>query len=75
MAVKDETRWKQNEDGSWSRRVGENEETTYVNPNATQGALEAAAELGVDLASVSGSGKGGKITKADVEAIANTEEQ
>lgn len=72
MAVKDETRWKQNDDGSWSRIIKGNEETTFVNPNATQGALDAAAELGVDLASVSGTGKGGKITKADVEAIANS---
>jgi len=68
----DETRWKQNDDGSWSRNVGGVEETTSINPNATGGALVAAAELGVDINSISGSGKDGKITKSDVEAAANS---
>jgi len=67
--VKDELRWKQNHDGSWSRRLGEDQAAT---PNATQGALAAAAEFGLDLASISGSGKDGKITKADVEAATNS---
>jgi pyruvate dehydrogenase E2 component (dihydrolipoyllysine-residue acetyltransferase) len=43
---------------------------TAAEINATQGALEAAAELGVDLSSVSGTGAEGRITKADVEAAA-----
>lgn len=38
--------------------------------NATDGAITAAKNLGVDLASVSGSGADGRITKADVEAAA-----
>lgn len=38
--------------------------------DATTGALEAAAELGVDLNEVEGTGAGGRITKADVEAAA-----
>lgn len=38
--------------------------------DATDGAREAASELGVDLSSVSGSGKDGRITKADVEKAA-----
>jgi len=71
MAVKDTERWAQNEDGSWSRKIGGNEETTYVNPNATDGALTAAEELGVDINTITGSGKDGKVTKADVEAAAN----
>ncbi len=71
MPAKDETRWRYNEeDGSWSRTVGGVEERTSVNPNATEGAVSAAEELGVDLASVSGSGAEGRITKADVEAAA-----
>ena len=37
---------------------------------ATPAAAKAAADLGVDLASVEGTGEGGKITKADVEAAA-----
>lgn len=41
-----------------------------VEVNATEGAVEAADELGVDLASVEGTGKGGKVTKADVESHA-----
>lgn len=38
--------------------------------DATQGALEAAAELGVDLTDITGTGASGRITKADVEAAA-----
>jgi len=37
-------------------------------PNATSAAAELAAESGVDLSEVEGSGKDGKITKPDVEA-------
>lgn len=97
MPPKDETRWKQNEDGSWSRRVGENEETTHYDPtaaveeveeevveeaseapepeeaeeliDATDGALALADEYGVDLATITGTGANGRITKADVEAV------
>lgn len=39
--------------------------------DATIGALAAADELGVDLATVTGTGAEGRITKADVEAAAN----
>lgn len=74
MPSKDATRWQQNTDGSWSRRnPAGDEETTYVNPNATDGALQAAAEHGLDLADIQGTGKDGKITKADVEAAAKEE--
>lgn len=38
--------------------------------NATDGAVEAAAELGVDLSAVVGTGHEGRVTKADVEAAA-----
>lgn len=37
--------------------------------NATSGALALAQENGVDLAAVNGTGKGGRIVKADVEAV------
>lgn len=83
MPGKDEDRWQQNEDGSWSRKPLEGSVTETVSyqkpaaaepaddsPNATTGAIEAADELGVDLANVEGTGKDGKITKADVEAAA-----
>jgi len=36
--------------------------------NATDGAVEYAKEVGVDLSDVKGSGVGGRITKGDVEA-------
>lgn len=65
----DETRWMQNDDGTWVRRVGGVEQTAPA--NATQGALEAADELGVDISAVEGSGAEGRITKADVEKAAN----
>jgi pyruvate/2-oxoglutarate dehydrogenase complex dihydrolipoamide acyltransferase (E2) component len=75
MPVRDEERWKQNEDGSWSRKsLSELEEAPYDDsPNATAGALEAAEELGVDLSTVTGTGKDGKITKADVTATVEEE--
>lgn len=38
--------------------------------DATAGAVEAAEELGVELSEVKGSGKSGRVTKADVEAVA-----
>lgn len=38
--------------------------------DATDGAVEAANELGIDLANVTGTGTDGRITKADVEAAA-----
>lgn len=65
MPGKDLTRWAINEDGSYSRHPGFEDGTIA---EATKGAEEAAEELGVDLATVTGSGKDGKITKADVEA-------
>jgi pyruvate dehydrogenase E2 component (dihydrolipoamide acetyltransferase) len=45
--------------------------TTYYEDIETTGAAaELAAELGVDLSTVEGTGKGGRITKADVEKAA-----
>lgn len=67
MPAKDTDRWQQNADGSWSRKIGEYGEQGV---DATEGAVEAAAELGVDLSYVTGSGKDGRITKADVEDYA-----
>lgn len=69
----DEKRWIQNEDGSYSRNLvgsaavvpeSESEEI-----DATAGALDLARKSGLDLAGVTGSGKDGRITKADVEAL------
>jgi pyruvate/2-oxoglutarate dehydrogenase complex dihydrolipoamide acyltransferase (E2) component len=37
---------------------------------ATRGAIEAASQYGIDITTVSGTGKDGRITKADVEAAA-----
>ena len=61
--MRDYNRWQQNQDGSWSRRP-----LSGSVPAATPGALEAADEYGIDLTTISGTGKDGKITKADVEA-------
>lgn len=36
-------------------------------PNATQGAVDLSEELGVDLRTVTGTGKGGRITAKDVQ--------
>jgi pyruvate/2-oxoglutarate dehydrogenase complex dihydrolipoamide acyltransferase (E2) component len=54
-----------------TQALPEAETTEAEEPNATAGAVEAADELGVDLNSVEGTGKDGKITKADVESAAN----
>jgi hypothetical protein len=50
---------------------GDDNDDDNDEPAATAGAQEAADELGVDLSQVEGTGKGGKITKADVEQHAN----
>ena len=42
----------------------------YEDLETTGAAAELATELGVDLSTVEGTGKGGRITKADVEAAA-----
>jgi pyruvate/2-oxoglutarate dehydrogenase complex dihydrolipoamide acyltransferase (E2) component len=46
----------------------EGEDAPADDVNATQGAVDLAAAEGVDLAQVTGTGDGGRITKADVEA-------
>lgn len=47
-------------------------EKTTANPvkaNATDAAIALAEERGIDLADVTGTGAGGKITKGDIEAL------
>lgn len=63
--VKDYSRWSQNPDGSWSRRVSVFSE---VGVKATKAAVVAAEKLGIDLASIQGSGQDGQILKSDVQA-------
>jgi len=72
----DDRRWVQNPDGSFSRiadatAVEEKPECYYEDISTTGAAADLADELGVDLSTVEGTGKGGRITKADVEAAAN----
>ena len=72
----DDRRWIQNPDGSFTRisqvaKDDEKNENYYEDIATTGAAADLAAELGVDLSEVEGSGKGGRITKADVEAAAN----
>ena len=66
-APKDYDRWQQNDDGTWSRKLGVSAEAGV---RATAGAMEYAEEHGIDLTAVTGTGKDGQITKADVEALA-----
>jgi len=66
LTVKDTTRWKQNDDGTWSRRISVFSEQGL---NATAAAIRQAELLGIEIADLTGTGKGGKITKADVEAF------
>jgi pyruvate/2-oxoglutarate dehydrogenase complex dihydrolipoamide acyltransferase (E2) component len=67
--VYDESRWITNADGTHTRIAGGAPEV-----NATEGALELAASYGVDLSAVVGTGSGGRITKADVEAYIEDDE-
>ena len=71
MPGKDLTRWQQNEDGTWSRKLSDHTEVGVA--NATASAVQLAEELGVDLANVTGTGKDGKITKPDVEEAATAQ--
>jgi pyruvate/2-oxoglutarate dehydrogenase complex dihydrolipoamide acyltransferase (E2) component len=60
-------RWKQNEDGSYSRNiVAPVEEEVKI----SKAAQELADEIGLDVSTIEGTGAGGGITKADVEAAA-----
>jgi len=76
----DDRRWIQNPDGSFSRKetaqqavaeVEEPGEHYYEDISTTGAAAERAQELGVDLSTVQGTGKNGRITKGDVEAAAD----
>jgi pyruvate/2-oxoglutarate dehydrogenase complex dihydrolipoamide acyltransferase (E2) component len=46
-------------------------ERYYEDIDTTGAAAELAAELGVDLATIEGTGKDGRVTKADVEKAAS----
>jgi pyruvate/2-oxoglutarate dehydrogenase complex dihydrolipoamide acyltransferase (E2) component len=62
-------RYSQESAGPSTRRAAEEHGDHYYEDISTTGAAaERAAELGVDLSTVTGTGKGGRITKADVEA-------
>lgn len=59
--------------GPSTRRAQQSEEHGehyYEDIDTTGAAAELAAELGVDLSDIEGSGKDGRITKADVEKAA-----
>ena len=80
----DDRRWTQNPDGSFSRKIQEPEavvvpeaqvisepnENYYKDISTTGAAADLAAELGVDLSEIQGTGLHGKITKSDVQAAA-----
>ena len=71
MARIDLDRWEPTDDGGFRRRSEPPLATAarwMRDMEATAGAIAAAAELGVDLETVEGTGKNGKVTKADVLA-------
>jgi pyruvate/2-oxoglutarate dehydrogenase complex dihydrolipoamide acyltransferase (E2) component len=70
MPARDLSRWQSTEEGVWTRKLSD-EHTAPDDLDATEGALEAAQELGIEIADVVGSGKDGRVTKADVEAYAS----
>ncbi len=58
-------------EGPSTRRAGEPSQNYYEDLETTGAAAQLANELGVDLSTVEGTGKGGRITKADVEKAAS----
>ena len=73
----DDRRWTLNPDGSYTRKIqveevseAPAEDNYYEDIETTGAAAQLADELSVDLSQVTGTGKGGRITKADVEAAA-----
>ena len=75
----DDRRWTLNPDGSYTRKIqveevaeapAEEDNNYYKDIDTTGAAAQLADELSVDLSQVTGTGKGGRITKADVEAAA-----
>lgn len=56
--------------GPSTRRAREHGAHYYEEISVTGAAAELAAELGVDLSTVTGTGKNGNITKADVQKAA-----
>ena len=87
MRTYDDKRWIKNEDGSFSRippqvpdqqpeaisiaPAQEENENYFKDIQTTGAAADLAAELGVDLSEVEGTGLHGKITKADVQKAAD----
>lgn len=85
MPARDETAWEpvvgdHGDDVAYQRvrlsptaqPTDEAQTAVEANPDydATDGAVEAAKELGIELADVKGTGADGRITKSDVEAAA-----
>jgi pyruvate dehydrogenase E2 component (dihydrolipoamide acetyltransferase) len=70
MVAYDRDVWEVLADGSRRRRRGDTK-AVVTEFDATAGATDLAAELGIDLAAVTGSGAGGRITKSDVQAAAD----
>ena len=81
----DDRRWTLNPDGSFSRKITVEEpistetpqeatdvenETYFKDITTTGAAADLAAELGIDLSEIEGTGLHGKITKADVQKAA-----
>lgn len=77
MPAKDWSRWGEvpsnhADDPAYSRHAADDTDTTtHTDIDATDGARKAAAELGVDLAEIEGTGAEGRVTKADVEHAAS----
>lgn len=76
MPAKDWSRWGEvpsnhADDPAYSRHAADTPETDAETIDATDGARKAAAELGIDLAEIEGTGAEGRVTKADVEHAAS----
>ena len=71
MARFDEDRWEEVSHNVYRRRTAAK---AGPSPDATEAALSLAAENGLDITEVVGTGSGGRITKWDVEAYLENDE-
>lgn len=77
MTVKDPDRWEETEEpGVYRRRQADPtelgyppENETFIPSDATASAIKLADEHGISLSNIVGTGKDGRITKTDVEAV------
>lgn len=70
MPPKWDSRWQRTGEGTYIRATSGAQLYGQTETGATAAAIKAAEELGVDITTVEGTGKDGKVTIGDVKAAA-----